>query len=33
VTIDAGQLTPKQSIRRHVLTVEYADQIEAMYAR
>jgi long-chain acyl-CoA synthetase len=32
-TIDAGQLTPKQSIRRHVLTKEYADQIEAMYAR
>jgi long-chain acyl-CoA synthetase len=31
-TIDAGQLTPKQSIRRHVLTVEYADKIEAMYA-
>ena len=32
-TIDAGQLTPKQSIRRHVLTAEYADKIEAMYAR
>jgi long-chain acyl-CoA synthetase len=31
-TIDAGQLTPKQSIRRHVLTVEYAEKIEAMYA-
>ena len=31
-TIDAGQLTPKQSIRRHVLTVEYAAEIEAMYA-
>ena len=32
-TIDAGQLTPKQSIRRHVLTKEYADRIEAMYVR
>jgi long-chain acyl-CoA synthetase len=32
-TIDAGQLTPKQSIRRHVLTAQYADKIEAMYAR
>ena len=32
-TIDAGQLTPKQSIRRHVLTAEYAEKIEAMYAR
>jgi len=31
-TIDAGQLTPKQSIRRHVLTVEYAEKIQAMYA-
>jgi long-chain acyl-CoA synthetase len=31
-TIDAGQLTPKQSIRRHVLTAEYAEKIEAMYA-
>ena len=31
-TIDAGQLTPKQSIRRHILTAEYADKIEAMYA-
>ena len=30
-SIDAGQLTPKQSIRRHVLTVEYAEKIEAMY--
>ena len=32
-TIDAGQLTPKQSIRRHILTAEYAEKIEAMYAR
>ena len=32
-SIDAGQLTPKQSIRRHILTAEYADKIEAMYAR
>ena len=32
-SIDAGQLTPKQSIRRHVLTAEYAAKIEAMYAR
>ncbi|WP_034268881.1 AMP-dependent synthetase/ligase [Actinospica robiniae] len=32
-TIDAGQLTPKQSIRRHVLTAEYAEKIEAMYAK
>jgi long-chain acyl-CoA synthetase len=32
-TIDAGQLTPKQSIRRHVLTAEYAEKIEAMYVR
>jgi long-chain acyl-CoA synthetase len=31
-TIDAGQLTPKQSIRRHILTAEYAEKIEAMYA-
>ena len=31
-SIDAGQLTPKQSIRRHVLTAEYAEKIEAMYA-
>jgi long-chain acyl-CoA synthetase len=31
-SIDAGQLTPKQSIRRHVLTAEYRDTIEAMYA-
>ena len=31
-TIDAGQLTPKQSIRRHILTAEYAAKIEAMYA-
>jgi long-chain acyl-CoA synthetase len=32
-TIDAGQLTPKQSIRRHVLTEQYAEKIEAMYVR
>jgi long-chain acyl-CoA synthetase len=32
-TIDAGQLTPKQSIRRHVLTEQYAETIEAMYVR
>jgi long-chain acyl-CoA synthetase len=31
-SIDAGQLTPKQSIRRHILTAEYAAKIEAMYA-
>jgi len=31
-TIDAGQLTPKQSIRRHILTAEYSAKIEAMYA-
>ncbi|HWG22793.1 AMP-dependent synthetase/ligase [Actinospica sp.] len=32
-TITAGQLTPKQSIRRHILTAEYAEKIEAMYAK